>query len=101
LVQEEPENMGAWSWLDRRLEALAHASGHCKPRIRYCGRLEAASPAGSFHEYHGADQGAITTAAFRCNSQNVVVNESIKKTTNTAWAQINELRHFQEKIVNG
>ncbi|TCG02398.1 2-oxoglutarate dehydrogenase E1 component [Paraburkholderia strydomiana] len=63
-VQEEPANMGAWSWLDRRMEDLARDGGHRKPRMRYCGRLDATSPAGSFHERHGADQEAITTAAF-------------------------------------
>lgn len=63
-VQEEPANMGAWSWLDRRLERLAQDSGHAEPRVRYCGRKESASPAGSFHEDHAADQQAIVAAAF-------------------------------------
>ncbi len=56
--------MGAWSWLDRRLEALAQACGHSQPRVTYCGRPESASPAGSFHEHHAAHQAAIVAAAF-------------------------------------
>jgi 2-oxoglutarate dehydrogenase E1 component len=63
-VQEEPANMGAWSWLDRRLEKLAQDRGHRHPRVQYCGRPEAASPAGSFHEHHSADQEKIVAAAF-------------------------------------
>ena len=63
-VQEEPANMGAWSWLDRRLEKLAQGSGHRQSRVSYCGRPESASPAGSFHEHHAAHQAAIVTAAF-------------------------------------
>jgi 2-oxoglutarate dehydrogenase E1 component len=86
-VQEEPENMGAWSWLDRRLEDLAHASGHRKPRIRYCGRQDAASPAGSFHEYHSTDQEKMMTAAFKSSYQTVVLKASEKETESPAWAQ--------------
>ncbi|HYY84175.1 MAG TPA: 2-oxoglutarate dehydrogenase E1 component, partial [Beijerinckiaceae bacterium] len=39
-VQEEPENMGAWSWLRPRLEALAAAAGHRSPQPAYVGRPE-------------------------------------------------------------
>jgi 2-oxoglutarate dehydrogenase E1 component len=63
LVQEEPENMGVWSWTRPRLEDLAEAAGHRKPKLRYVGRPESSSPAGSFHGHHDADQSAIVAAA--------------------------------------
>lgn len=62
-AQEEPANMGAWSWYDRRLEDLAAAAGHPHPRFAYCGRSESASPAGSFHGDHAADQADIVQRA--------------------------------------
>ena len=64
LVQEEPENMGIWSWIRPRIEDLAAAAGHRKPTLRYVGRPESPSPAGSFHGHHEADQSAIVAAAF-------------------------------------
>lgn len=64
-VQEEPENMGAWLWYDRRLEHLAACSGNPVPTFSYCGRKASASPAGSFHGRHAADQAAIVASAFR------------------------------------
>ena len=63
-VQEEPANMGAWSWLDRRIERLRRAAGAVEPTMRYAGRAESGSPAGSFHSDHDADQAAIVVAAF-------------------------------------
>jgi 2-oxoglutarate dehydrogenase E1 component len=63
-VQEEPENMGAWNWLDRRVEKLLAANGAVHPRMTYTGRPESPSPAGSFHDKHDADQARIIAAAF-------------------------------------
>jgi 2-oxoglutarate dehydrogenase E1 component len=63
-VQEEPANMGAWMWIDRRLEALAMECGLSHPRASYAGRPESPSPAGSFHGDHDADQRAIVERAF-------------------------------------
>jgi 2-oxoglutarate dehydrogenase E1 component len=54
-VQEEPENMGAWRWIARQLAAYG---------LRYVGRPESPSPAGSFHDDHDADQARIVAAAF-------------------------------------
>ena len=42
--QEEPENMGAWNFVDRKLEALLTEMGHVRPRPVYVGRDAAASP---------------------------------------------------------
>jgi 2-oxoglutarate dehydrogenase E1 component len=63
-VQEEPANMGAWSWLDRRVETLRRAAGAAQPTMLYAGRPESGSPAGSFHGDHDADQAAIVAQAF-------------------------------------
>ena len=63
-VQEEPENMGAWRWLDRRLERLGAAAGMEAPRAAYAGRPESPSPAGSFHGAHDDEQRAIVVQAF-------------------------------------
>ncbi len=63
-VQEEPENMGVWPWIETRLTALAHGAGCRAARIEYRGRPESASPAGSFHGDHEADQATVVAAAF-------------------------------------
>ncbi|KAA0574364.1 2-oxoglutarate dehydrogenase E1 component [Azospirillum sp. B21] len=63
-VQEEPENLGAWTYLDRRLEALRGAAGCAEPRVACVARAEAASPAGSFHGDHDADQRRLVEQAF-------------------------------------
>ena len=63
-VQEEPANMGAWSWLDRRIERLRRDAGARHPTMLYAGRPESGSPAGSFHGDHDADQAAIVGRAF-------------------------------------
>ncbi|RVU21213.1 2-oxoglutarate dehydrogenase E1 component [Methylobacterium oryzihabitans] len=63
-VQEEPRNMGAWNWLDRRLEAIATDVACKQPTFAYVGRPESASPAGSFHGNHDADQRMIAAYAF-------------------------------------
>ncbi|WP_420867257.1 hypothetical protein [Azospirillum baldaniorum] len=63
-VQEEPCNLGAWTYLDRRLEALRAAAGCVEPRVACVARDEAASPAGSFHGDHEADQRRLVEQAF-------------------------------------
>jgi 2-oxoglutarate dehydrogenase E1 component len=56
--------MGAWSWLDRRMENLRRGVGAEPPAMLYAGRPEAASPAGSFHGDHDADQARLVELAF-------------------------------------
>ncbi len=61
--QEEPENMGAWNFLDRRLEkVLASLDGAAK-RPTYAGREAAASPATGSARNHSAEQSALVAAA--------------------------------------
>jgi len=58
--QEEPENMGAWSFVDRRIEkVLRGIEGHKVRRPVYVGRAEAASPATGLARTHAAEQSAL------------------------------------------
>ncbi|MFA7059330.1 MAG: 2-oxoglutarate dehydrogenase E1 component [Pedobacter sp.] len=56
-VQEEPENMGAWSYLRPK---LIEQFGN----IRYVGRPEDSCPAVASHHKHAEEQTAIINAAF-------------------------------------
>jgi 2-oxoglutarate dehydrogenase E1 component len=60
--QEEPQNMGAWTFIDRRLEEAAAAADR-RARPRYIGRREAASPATGFYKVHNAEQAALVEEA--------------------------------------
>ena len=63
-VQEEPRNMGAWSFLDRQVERGRQQAGARVPQMAYVGRVEAGSPAGCFHGDHEDEQARIVTDAF-------------------------------------
>ena len=56
-VQEEPENMGAWSYLRPKLIGQFG-------NIRYVGRPEDSCPAVASHHQHAEEQTAIISAAF-------------------------------------
>ena len=57
--QEEPQNMGAWTFVAPKIEAmLLKLDGACK-RPRYVGRVEAASPATGQNRVHLAEQAAL------------------------------------------
>lgn len=57
--QEEPANMGAWSFLDRRIEALLLDIGGAVQRPTYVGRPEAASPATGLAKRHAKEQAKL------------------------------------------
>ena len=61
--QEEPENMGAWNFVDRRLEKVLAGIGDAGRRPLYVGRDAAASPATGSARAHGAEQAALVAAA--------------------------------------
>ncbi len=61
--QEEPENMGAWNFADRRIEAVLGKLGGVATRPRYVGRVAAASPATGLAKIHAAEQAALVNAA--------------------------------------
>jgi 2-oxoglutarate dehydrogenase E1 component len=57
-VQEEPENMGAWRWLEPHLRRLAGDR-----TVRYIGRPERASPAEGYANDHETEQNRIVSDA--------------------------------------
>ncbi|HZR83040.1 MAG TPA: 2-oxoglutarate dehydrogenase E1 component [Candidatus Binatia bacterium] len=59
-VQEEPRNMGAWTYVHERLPALLGPAR----ALRYAGRDEAASPATGSYRLHAKEQAALVAAVF-------------------------------------
>ena len=56
-VQEEPQNMGAWSFVQPRLDdLLEEVHGPCEQRIQYVGRPASASPATGSAKVHDREQ---------------------------------------------
>jgi 2-oxoglutarate dehydrogenase E1 component len=62
-MQEEPVNVGAWSWIRSRLEATIARSGGAAELSSPIARPESTSPAGSFHQNHESDQNRLIAAA--------------------------------------
>ncbi|HEU5434437.1 MAG TPA: 2-oxoglutarate dehydrogenase E1 component, partial [Thermomicrobiales bacterium] len=62
-AQEEPKNMGAWSYMEPRLRDLLGQLERRLP-IRYVGRPERASPAEGYADRHAAEQARIVAEAF-------------------------------------
>ncbi len=60
--QEEPENMGAWNFVDRKIEDVCTAMGTPK-RPKFVGRCAAASPATGLAKVHLAEQAALVSQA--------------------------------------
>jgi len=58
-LQEEPRNMGAWTFMDPKLRELAG-----ELPVRYIGRPERASPAEGAADLHATEQKRIVTEAF-------------------------------------
>ncbi|MDR3441089.1 2-oxoglutarate dehydrogenase E1 component [Telmatospirillum sp.] len=68
-AQEEPANMGAWIFVDRRLEFILEELSHKVRRAHYVGRKAAAAPATGVHKNHVYEQAllveqALTSALF-------------------------------------
>lgn len=61
--QEEPQNMGGWTFVDRRIESVLTDMKHKTQRPQYVGRKEAASPATGLLTDHLAQQAAIVDEA--------------------------------------
>ncbi len=63
-VQEEPQNMGAWSFVRPRLDDLLEAvHGPCEQRIQYVGRPASASPATGSAKVHDREQAQLVGEA--------------------------------------
>ena len=61
--QEEPENMGYWQFVDRRLENVLSDMGFAKPRPSYVGRNASASPATGIASRHKTEQEKLVDSA--------------------------------------
>nr|MDJ0983415.1 2-oxoglutarate dehydrogenase E1 component [Kiloniellales bacterium] len=57
--QEEPRNMGPWSFVNSFIEEVAEDVGVKQPRPRYAGRPSAASPATGLAQRHKEEQAAL------------------------------------------
>jgi 2-oxoglutarate dehydrogenase E1 component len=60
--QEEPENLGAWHFLDRRIEEVLGQLGSAKRPV-FVGRAAAASPATGLAKMHQQQQDALVRDA--------------------------------------
>ncbi|MBV9612500.1 MAG: multifunctional oxoglutarate decarboxylase/oxoglutarate dehydrogenase thiamine pyrophosphate-binding subunit/dihydrolipoyllysine-residue succinyltransferase subunit, partial [Acidobacteriaceae bacterium] len=65
-VQEEPENMGAWFFVEEQMQSIINPNDAltAKRQLRYVGRPTAASPAPGAHKVHHDQQVALVNAAF-------------------------------------
>ncbi|HXP96067.1 MAG TPA: 2-oxoglutarate dehydrogenase E1 component [Telmatospirillum sp.] len=68
-AQEEPANMGAWTFVDRRIEFILEELAHKVHKAHFVGRKAAASPATGVHKNHIYEQSllveqALTAALF-------------------------------------
>ncbi len=61
--QEEPQNMGAWTFMAPRLEGVLEEIGAKYRRPRYVGRPEAASPASGLLRRHNEEQAKLVDEA--------------------------------------
>jgi len=61
--QEEPQNQGYWTFMDRRLESVLVDMKHKSSRPRYVGRTEAAAPATGSLKRHNAEQAKLIDEA--------------------------------------
>jgi 2-oxoglutarate dehydrogenase complex dehydrogenase (E1) component-like enzyme len=60
-VQEEPENMGAWNFVEEQLQELITSN---RRTLKYVGRALAASPAAGAHKVHAEQQSQLVEEAF-------------------------------------
>jgi 2-oxoglutarate dehydrogenase E1 component len=61
--QEEPENQGAWHFVDRKIEAMLGAVKHKAGRPSYVGRPASASPATGLNSRHVTEQAKLVNEA--------------------------------------
>ncbi|MBI1775656.1 MAG: 2-oxoglutarate dehydrogenase E1 component [Proteobacteria bacterium] len=61
--QEEPQNTGAWNFIDRRIEESMATAGSKSKRVRYVGRPEAAATATGLLRRHNREQAKIVGEA--------------------------------------
>ena len=62
-AQEEPQNNGAWTFVEPLLECCLHDAGFKGMRPRYAGRAASASPATGLAKRHASEQAALIADA--------------------------------------
>jgi 2-oxoglutarate dehydrogenase E1 component len=62
--QEEPRNMGGWTFIGSHIEDVLESLGR-KDRVRYVGRSEAASPAVGYMKIHTREQKQLVDTALQ------------------------------------
>ncbi|WP_257346815.1 2-oxoglutarate dehydrogenase E1 component [Pseudalkalibacillus decolorationis] len=70
-VQEEPRNMGSWSYIESKIKATASD----KVSVSYIGRPERSSPAGGEPDIYKKEQERIINQALQLNNSNTVSSE--------------------------
>lgn len=63
--QEEPENMGAWSFVAPKLGEMLEVMKHKHPHPFYVGRVESASPTTGYASVHAQEQTALMEEALQ------------------------------------
>ncbi|MBN8521827.1 MAG: 2-oxoglutarate dehydrogenase E1 component [Alphaproteobacteria bacterium] len=63
--QEEPQNMGYWTFVEPRIEKVLTDIKHKSSRARYIGRVEAASPATGYLKRHNEEQAKLVDEALK------------------------------------
>ncbi len=72
-VQEEPKNMGAWSFVKSRFRHCLRKLG-IKTNIYYVGRKSSAAPATGIAKRHNANQNLIKQISLQSNLKTVIKN---------------------------
>ena len=62
-AQEEPANMGPWTFVDRRLELILEELAYKSRKAHYVGRKAAAAPATGLHKNHVYEQALLVEQA--------------------------------------
>ena len=66
-TQEEPENMGGWTFVQNRLREILPASG----TLRYVGRAASASPATGSYAIHELEQRQLVEQSLSTESEEI------------------------------
>ncbi len=73
--QEEPKNMGAWEFIEKRLKSVLHLVG-AKNELHFIGRKAAASPATGVFDRHLSNQKNIIRLATEAKLDEIVNEKS-------------------------
>ena len=93
--QEEPQNMGAWTFIGPKIGDLLDELGRQSLRIGYCGRAEAASPAAGYLKIHEKEQKALVEQALGIGRQR---GEKSRQRRNLGRYLISKGHNFSREI---